>query len=84
MGAIKKGLTTFGGIKSGVNLKKDELVKILTSAKNPAKNSMQSLLKTVQDTSQNKLGQVSGSLKKIFEKKEDSKNDATKRLKVVL
>ncbi len=29
MGAIKKGLTTFGGIKSGVNLKKDELVKIL-------------------------------------------------------
>ena len=29
MGAIKKGLTTFGGIKNGVNLKKDELVKIL-------------------------------------------------------
>ena len=29
MGAVKKGITTFGGIKSGVNLKKDELVKIL-------------------------------------------------------
>ena len=29
MGAVKKGITTFGGIKSGINLKKDELVKIL-------------------------------------------------------
>ena len=29
MGAVKKGVTTFGGIKSGINLKKDELVKIL-------------------------------------------------------
>ena len=29
LGAVKKGLTTFGGIKNGVNLKKDELVKIL-------------------------------------------------------
>ena len=29
MGAVKKGITTFGGIKNGVNLKKDELVKIL-------------------------------------------------------
>ena len=29
MGAVKKGLTTFGAIKNGVNLKKDELVKIL-------------------------------------------------------
>ena len=29
MGAVNKGITTFGGIKNGVNLKKDELVKIL-------------------------------------------------------
>ena len=29
MGAVKKGITTFGGIKSGINLKKDELIKIL-------------------------------------------------------
>ena len=29
MGAVKKGITTFGVIKSGINLKKDELVKIL-------------------------------------------------------
>ena len=29
MGAVKKGLTTFGAIKNGVHLKKDELVKIL-------------------------------------------------------
>ncbi|MDA0756914.1 MAG: hypothetical protein O3C04_02995 [Crenarchaeota archaeon] len=29
LGAVKKGLTTFGGIKNGVNLKKEELVKIL-------------------------------------------------------
>ena len=29
LGAVKKGLTTFGGIKNVMNLKKDELVKIL-------------------------------------------------------
>ena len=29
MGAVKKGITTIGGIINGVNLKKDELVKIL-------------------------------------------------------
>ena len=71
-------------LRKAQNIPVDELLKIVTSAKNPAKNTMQSLLKTVQDTSQNKLGQVSGGLKKIFEKKEESKNDATKRLKAVL
>ena len=29
LGSVKKGLTTFGGIKNVMNLKKDELVKIL-------------------------------------------------------
>jgi predicted transcriptional regulator len=29
MGAVKKGITSFSGIKNGVNLKKDQLIKIL-------------------------------------------------------
>tara|TARA_Y100000815_G_C13103336_1_gene410295 strand:+ start:104 stop:550 length:447 start_codon:yes stop_codon:yes gene_type:complete len=71
-------------LRKAQNVPVDELLKIIESAKNPAKNTMQTLLKTVQDKSHNGLGQVSVGFKKMFEKREESKNDATKRLKVVL
>ena len=71
-------------LRKAQNMPVDDLLKIITSVKNPAKDTMTSLLKAVQDKSQNRLGQVSIGFKKMFERRAESKNDAKRRLAVVL
>jgi len=71
-------------LRKAQNLPVDDLLKIITSVKNPAKDVMTSLLKVVQYKRQNRLGQVSIGFKKMFERRVESKNDAKRRLAVVL